>query len=238
MNRHSVLALSVAAALALPIGLSSKALAITTDERQALGEAAIAGGPAMQATIAAVLKENAQDRPLLVVLDELAALLLEIGFTDEIKAEFGVALVAASRDLAAAGELPGFTALTASDAAAEAVLVKAQSDPALVEAIVARASADAGSDMPGGAASMVLASFMTASTSSLIDTANRAAVQSSVIAASGIDNGIGTSTTIGGETMGAGGGPNLDGMNLVYVQAGFRGNYAERTSRGQAISPN
>ena len=70
------------------------------------------------------------------------------------------------------------------------------------------------------------------------DKTYRAGVQSSVIAASGIDGGIGTSTTIGGETMGTGGGSNLDGMNLVYVQTGFRGNYAERTSRGQAISPN
>jgi hypothetical protein len=123
MNRHSLLALSVAAALALPIGLSSKALALTADEQQALSQAAIVGGATMQATIAAVLK--------------------------------------------------------------------AQGDPALVEAIIARASADAASDMPGSGSAAVLASFMTASTSPLIDTANRAAVQNSVIAASGTGDGIG-----------------------------------------------
>ena len=75
--------------------------------------------------------------------------MLDIGVTDELKAEFAVSLVSAAQDLAAAGALRGFDVVAAGEAAAEAVLVRAQGSPWLVEAIVANAAALAANDLPG-----------------------------------------------------------------------------------------
>ena len=241
MRRHTLLALSLAAGLALPVGFSTTALAITDAQRTTLGAASASNQATMQAAIATVLQELlAEDRPLEVALDELAGVLLDLGVTDELKAEFAVALVMAAQDLGAAGSLSGYNAVAAGDAAAEAVLVRAQGSPALVSAIVAEASAKAAGDMPGGQGSTVLAAFVAASTSPLIDMANRNAVRSTVVAAS-------VTAPVGGVTGtqfgngGAGGGPNLGGMTLVQASTGGgagRGGSSQQSSAGQVMSPN
>ena len=126
MRRHTLLALALAAGVALPIGFSTAALAVSDCQRATLGDAGWGNQATMEAAIATVLQDLAQDRPLDMALDELAAVLLELGATEEFKAEFAVAFLTAAQDLAAADALPGVTAETAGEAAAAAVLVRAQ----------------------------------------------------------------------------------------------------------------
>lgn len=247
MRRHTLLAFSLAAGLALPIGFSTAAHAVSDSQRATLGDAAWGNQATMQATIATVLQDLAQDRPLAVALDELATVLLELGATEEFKAEFAVALVMAAQDLAAAGGLPGMTASAAGDAAAEAVLVRAQGSPSLVEAIVANASTMAANDVPGGQGTAVFGAFVAASTSPLIDMANQNAVRGAIVAAdttAPVGNLPGTpagnlqGTPFGNGGMGAG--PQI-GMTLVRAStggAGRGGGGGERVGVGQSISPN
>jgi len=251
MKRQTLLALSLAATLALPVGFSTSALAVTPEQQAELAAAASIGGPTMQATIARVLEANAQDRPLAQVLDEMSAALMSIGAVDEIKAELAVALVAATRQLAASGALPGATPDAAAEAAAEAVLVDAQDSPTLVSAIVAQATSQAASDGLGGQGAAVLGAFSVASTSPMIAQENRAAVQNALVSGGGGtdvagdtgDGGAGNGGAGDGGGTGTGGGPDLGNMNMVNVIAGSTSSGTgvvsqDTTGRGETISPN
>lgn len=252
MKRQTLMALSLAATMALPIGISTSALAVTPDQRAELAAAAIVGGPTMEATIARVLQANAEDQPLAQVLDELSSALMGLGASDEIKAELAVALVATAQQLATSGALPGTTPDAAAEAAAEAVLVDAQGSPTLVSAIVGNATAQAATDGLGGQGASTLAAFTAASTSPLIDPANRANVQTAVVSAGSStdvasEEGGGSGTTggaaTGGTSSGTGGGPNLGSMNLVNVITGTTGSSygsvsQDTTGRAGTVSPN
>jgi hypothetical protein len=241
MRRHTLLALSLAAGLALPVGFSTAALAVTDAQRSTLANAAATNQATMQAAIATVLQELAADSPLNVVLDDLAGVLLDLGVTDEFKAEFAVSLVRAAQNLAAAGALPGFDGATAGEAAAESVLVRSQGSPALVSAIMAEATATEAGGAPGGTSGgMVSTAFIAASASPLIDMANRDAVRNAIVRAdTGLPQGqTGTPTQFG--NGGFGGGPNLGGFTLVGVSTGNSsgGGGTDGSSAGQSISPN
>lgn len=246
MRRHTLLALTMATGLALPIGYSATALAVSDDQRAVLGAASAMDSATMEAAIATVLKEMAEDRPLAEVLDELAGALLELGVTDAYKAEFAVALVEAAQDLALAGDLPGVTVDAAGEAAAEAVLVRAQNNPALIAAVISRASAMAAGDIPGGQGTAVLGAFAAASISNSIDLANRDALRSALVQAAVVQaddsasNGEGEGSSFGDSRMGAG--PNLGGMTLVGATTGNPGRgggrSAEQVGSGDPISPN
>ena len=240
MRRHTLLALTLAAGLALPLAFSTSALAISETQRTTLGTAAASNQATMRAAIATVLQELAEDRPLEVALDELAGFLLDLGVTDEFKAEFAVALVISAQDLAAAGSLPGVDAETAGNEAAEAVLVRAQGSPGLVSAIVTEASAESAGDMPGGQGTAVLGALVAASTSPLIDMANQNAVRSAVVAAS-FTAPVGNVASNQFGNGGTGAGPNLGGMTLVNVNTGGgagRGGSTQQSGSGEVISPN
>jgi hypothetical protein len=227
MRRHTLLALSLAAGLALPVGFSTAALAVSDEERANLASAAALSPATLQAAIATVLPQLAADQPLNVALDDLAGVLLDLGVIDALKAEFAVSLVSAAQDLAAAGALPGFDGTTAGEAAAEAVLVRAQGSPSLVEAIVANAGAMAANDVPGGQKTAVFGAFVAASTSPLLDNMAQ----------------IGAVGAIAGTPFGNGGmgaGPQISAMNWANAstrRAG-RGGSSERVGAGQSISPN
>jgi len=236
MRRHTLLALSLAAGLALPIGFSTPALAISDAERANLASAAAISPATMQAAITTVLRELAADRPLDVALDELAGVVLDLGVNDEFKAEFAVSLVRAAQDLAAAGALPGVDGATAGEAAAEAVLVRAQGMPALVSAIMAEASAAAAADTLGLGGTMVMSAFVAASTSELISAENRIAMQDTVIKAMPETADLAT-----GATTPFGAGPDLRGITLVTTYLGGPGRGGNRVLQvvaGPAISPN
>ena len=71
MRRHTLLALSLSltAGLALPVGFSTAALAVSDEERANLASAAAISQATLQAAIATVLQELAADRPLDVALN-------------------------------------------------------------------------------------------------------------------------------------------------------------------------
>lgn len=247
MRRHTLMALCLAAGLALPIGFSTPASAVTDEQRQMLGNAASGNPATMQAAIATVLQASAQDRPLDVALDELATTLLDLGVTDEFKAEFAVALVIAAQDLAAAGDLPGVTADAAGEAAALSVLSKAQGSPALVSAMVANASARAAGDTPGDQGTAALGAFVAASASPSIDSASRNQVQQALLGGETPDS-VGESQNFASRSTtfynaGTGIGPNLGNMALVGASAGSGagrggGIVDQQTGGGETISPN
>jgi hypothetical protein len=242
MRRHTLLALSLATGLALPIGFSTAAHAVSASQRDTLGDAAWGNPATMQAAIATVLQDLAQDRPLAVALDELAAVLLELGATEEFKAEFAVALVMAAQDLAAAGALPGMTADAAGEAAAEAVLVRAQGSPSLVAAIVANASAMAADDVQGGQGTAIVGAFLAAATSPLIDMANQAAVRQALATVDTLAP-IGNLASAQFGNGGMGAGPQIGGMNFANTSRGGAGRgggggSGEQVGTGQSISPN
>jgi len=237
MRRNTVLALSLAAGLALPLGLPTAALAITPDQKKILSDANANVDLDMQAAISMVLNQElaAQERPLREVLDDLAEALLELGVTDELKAEYAVALVAA------AGEWSD----EAGKDAAEAVLVRAQSSPTLVSAILAKAGDMASTGVPGGQGTGVLGAFQAAALTSIsIDLATADAVfsksaelgqQASGSDLAGTDGGTGAGTQV--TSLGTGAGP-LGGAPLGGGANPGRGGGGQQTGAGQSASPN
>lgn len=251
MRRQTLLALTMATGLALPIGFSATALAVNDEQRAVLGAASAMDSATMQAAIATVLREMAEDRPLAAVLDELAGALLDLGLSEAYKAEFAVALVQAAQELALAGHLPGLTADAAGEAAAEAVLVRAQNDPGLVAAIVGKATAMAAGDIPGGQGTAVLGALAAASISSAIDLTNRGALQDAFVHAAAVQDALvqadasastaeSTFSSLGHDGMGPG--PALGGMILGNIMTGnpARGGTpsAEQVGSGDPISNN
>jgi hypothetical protein len=239
MRRHTLLALSLAAGLALPVAFPTAAFAISDEERANLASAAMISPATMQAATTTALRNLAADRPLTLALDELAGVLLDLGMTDDFKAEFALNLVAAARELAATGAVDGFSAETAGDAAAEAVLVRAQGSSTLVSAIFANASTMAASDPSGLTGTMVLGSFVTASTSPLIRIENQTAVREAAVATMTQTASLETGATRPARPFGAG--PNLRGITLVNTYLGGPGRAGNRVLEvvsGSAISPN
>ncbi len=240
MRRHTLLALSLAAGLALPVGFSTAALAITEDDRANLASASTISPSAMQAAVTAVLQNLVADQSLNAAVDELAGILLDLGVTDQFKAKFAQTLVVAAQELAAAGAIEGVDAATAGETAAEAVLVQAQGSPTLLSAIFAEASAPAATDPTGLAGGTVFDAFVAASTSPLIDTANQNAVRGAVMA-------VPTTASVGNVASnqfgngGAGGGPNSGGMTVTnnrISSAGGGGGDGSTTGAGGTVSPN
>lgn len=232
MRRNTVLAFSLAAGLALPLGFSTTALAITDAQRAILSDAAANVDLDMQAAIATVLNQElaAQERPLEEVIDDLAEALLALGVNNEVKAEYAVALVAAASDWSD----------EAANEAAEAVLVRAQTSPTLVSAIVAQAGDLALTGMPGSSGTTVLGVLAaTSSTSTAIDLATAGAVfsKSAEIGrqkAAGDLGGPGTPFS----RYGTGNGPLGGGLTFASTPNPGRSGGGEQAGAGRSTSPN
>lgn len=236
MRRNTVLALSLAAGLALPLGFTTTALAITDAQRAILSDAAANVDLDMQAAIATVLNQElaAQERPLEEVLDDLAEALLALGANDQVKAEYAVALVAAA----------GNWSDEAANEAAEAVLVRAQTSPTLVSAILAHAGDLASTDMPGSSGTAVLGAFeAAASTSTAIDLATAGAVFSKTAEIGQKNAGSDLGGTDGGgntqfSSYATGTGPLGGGLTFASTVNPGRSGGGEQAGAGQSISPN
>lgn len=227
LRRNIVLALSLAAGIALQVGLPSAALAITEAQRATLAQAATNVDLDMRAAISTVLNQKvaAQERPLEAVLQDLAAALLELGATNELKAEYANALVAAANQFST----------EAGEAAAEAVLVQAQESPALLSAIFADAAALTAADTPELGGALVLSALVAASTSGMISEQNQLAVRQAAITEGSQSANLQT-----GATTPFGAGPNLRGMTLVTTYSGGPGRGGNRVLEvvaGPALSP-
>jgi len=187
-------------------------------------------------------------------MDELAQELVGLNVGSDIVADMSVAMVESAAEMANDGELPA----DAANAAGESVIVAAQNDEALVEAIYASAAeeTEAGADPAVG--EQVTGALAQAVTSPRVSDSNRATVAQAQQTAGGTttettetteqgttETAEDTGTTGTGTTTGGGGGGDVGGgslaLNLSVGDAGDGGDPAPVDSDPEqtgVVSPN